>query len=104
MKASLESTAKLQLPLLSAVVVPNELDPANSSTVLPASDVPVKVGVVSFVMLSVLDLPVSEASTTTGSGGGGSGGGAPGRGDSSAAPVAVSVETVPTMKVRSFNV
>ena len=69
MKASLVSTVKLQLPLLSAVVVPNELDPANSSTVLPASDVPVNVGVVSFVMLSVLDLPVSEASTTTGSGG-----------------------------------
>ena len=61
-----EPTVKDQLPLLSAVVDPNELDPANSSTVLPASAVPVKVGVVSPVMLSVLELPVSEERARSG--------------------------------------
>ena len=66
MKASLESTVKLQFPLLSAVVVPNELDPANSSTVLLASAVPVKVGVVSLVRLSSFDVPVSESGARSG--------------------------------------
>ena len=66
MKESLESTVKLQFPLLSAVVVPNELDPANSSTVLLASAVPVKVGVVSLVRLSLLDVPVSESDARSG--------------------------------------
>ena len=61
-----EPTVKDQLPLLSAVVDPNELDPANSSTVLLASAVPVKVGVVSPVMLSVLELPVSEEGARSG--------------------------------------
>ena len=51
---------KLQFPLLSAVVVPKELVPANNSTVLPASAVPVNVGVLSLVRLSLLELPVSE--------------------------------------------
>ena len=62
----LESTVKLQFPLLSAVVVPKELLPAKSSTVLLASAVPVKVGVVSPVMLSVLELPVSEEGARSG--------------------------------------
>ena len=44
---------KLQLPSDSVVVVPRELLPAKSSTVLPASAVPVKVGVGSLV--TVLD-------------------------------------------------
>ena len=55
---------KLQFPLLSAVVFPKELkeEPitANNSTVLPASAVPVNVGVLSLVRLSLLELPVSE--------------------------------------------
>ena len=66
MKASLESTVKLQFPLLSAVVVPNELDPANSSIVLSASAVPVKVGVVMLVMLSLLERPVSDDASRSG--------------------------------------
>ena len=57
---------KLQFPLLSAVVVPKELVPANNSTVLPASAVPVNVGVLSLVMLSVLDCPVSEEELRSG--------------------------------------
>ena len=51
---------KLQFPLVSALVVPKELLPTNSSTVLLASAAPVKVGVVSLVLLSALELPVSE--------------------------------------------
>ena len=42
-------TVKLQLPSESVVVVPRELPSAKSSTVLPASAVPVKVGVGSLV-------------------------------------------------------
>ena len=61
-----DATVKDQSPLPSAVVVPKELDPANSSTVLPASAVPVKVGVVSPVILSVLELPVSEEGARSG--------------------------------------
>ena len=61
-----EPSVKTQFPLLSAVVVPNELDPANSSTVLLASAVPVRVGVVSLVMLSLFDGPVSEAAARSG--------------------------------------
>ena len=57
---------KDQLPLLSAVVVPKELDPANSSIALPTSAVPVKVGVVSPVILSELELPVSEERARSG--------------------------------------
>ena len=48
------------------MVVPNELDPANSSTVLLASAVPVKVGVVSLVRLSSFDVPVSESGARSG--------------------------------------
>ena len=57
----------VQFPEPSAVVVPREMVPSrNSSTVLLASAVPVKVGVVSLVMLSVLELPVSEAAVIFG--------------------------------------
>ena len=66
MKASLESTVKLQFPLLSAVVIPIELDPAKSSIVLLASAVPVNVGVTSLVTLSLLELPVSESAARSG--------------------------------------
>ena len=38
-------------------------------TVLPASAVPVKVGLVTLVMLSVLDTPLSEAATRSGAAG-----------------------------------
>ena len=65
-RASLESTVKLQFPLLSAVVDPIELLPANNSTVLLASAVPVKVGVVSLVLLSVFELPESEPLSRSG--------------------------------------
>ena len=57
---------KDQSPLPSAVVVPIEEPSEKSSTVLPASAVPVKVGVVSVVILSVLELPVSEAASRSG--------------------------------------
>ena len=60
---------KLQFPLLSADVVPKELLPAKSSTVLLASAVPVKVGVVSVVRLSLLDVPVSESAARSGTDG-----------------------------------
>ena len=57
---------KDQSPLPSAVVVPKEVMPEKSSTVLSASAVPVRVGVVSVVILSVLELPVSEAASRSG--------------------------------------
>ena len=57
---------KLQFPLLSAVVAPKELLPAKSSTVLLASAVPMKVGVVSLVKLSLFDVPVSELASRSG--------------------------------------
>ena len=41
-------------PLESAVAVPREVSPLNSSTVLPASAVPSIVGVVSFVAVVVV--------------------------------------------------
>ena len=47
--------------LLSAVDVPSEVEPAKSSTLLFASAVPVKVGVVSLLRLSLLELPLSDA-------------------------------------------
>ena len=40
----------------SAVVDPNSVDPLNSFTVLPASAVPLIVGVVSFVVVSGVDI------------------------------------------------
>ena len=63
----------VQLPLESAVVVPIRVEPEYSFTVLPASAVPVNVGVVSLVRLSVLDAPVSEAAIRSGVDGAGTG-------------------------------
>src|SRR5690242_10422339 len=45
----------LQLPFAAVVPLPICVAPSNKVTVLPASAVPVKVGVVTLVMLSVLD-------------------------------------------------
>jgi hypothetical protein len=56
----------VQLPLESAVALPIWVEPANSLTVLPPAAVPVKVGVLSVVVLSVLDAPVSEAAVKSG--------------------------------------
>ena len=52
-------TVKLQLPSESVVVVPRELPSAKIHGV-PATAVPVKVGVLSLVRLSSLETPVSE--------------------------------------------
>ena len=54
-----------QLPAV-AVVVPMEVTPSNSSTVESASAVPLKVGVVSLVMSSVLEAPESLAGSRSG--------------------------------------
>src|SRR5438132_1247516 len=57
----------LQLPVPSAVPVPiSVLPPTNSCTVLLASAVPVKLGVVSLVMLSVFEVPLSLAAVRSG--------------------------------------
>ena len=68
-KASLEATVKVQFPLPSAVVDPMDVLPANSSIVLFASAVPVSVGVESLVILSLLEVPLSEARARSGVGG-----------------------------------
>ena len=47
-------------------MVPREVEPEKSSTVLLASAVPVNVGVLSDVMLSVEELPKSEAALRSG--------------------------------------
>ena len=65
-KAEASVTVKTQFPPESAVVLPRELPSAKTSTLLPASAVPVKVGVESLVKLSVSELPVSEAATKSG--------------------------------------
>src|SRR5437773_12245652 len=60
----------LQAPAPSAVVVPRLVEPPrNRVTVLPASAVPVKVGVVTLVRLSVLELPLSLAAVRSGAAG-----------------------------------
>src|SRR5919108_490970 len=59
----------VQLPLPSAVAVPTLVAPANRSTVLPASAVPVNVGVVTLVRLSVLEVPLSLAAARSGADG-----------------------------------
>ncbi len=63
---SADGTVKLQLPLASAVVVPSAVPLLYTVTVLPASAVPVKVGVVALVTLSVLDGPLSLAFVRSG--------------------------------------
>jgi hypothetical protein len=57
---------KLQFPDPSAVAVPKTVDPSNTCTVLLGAAVPVKVGVLSLVRLSVLDAPVSVAAVMSG--------------------------------------
>src|SRR5205085_504504 len=59
----------VQLPLPSAAAVPRRVLPVKSLTVLPASAVPVKVGVVLLVRLSVFELPVSLAAVRSGADG-----------------------------------
>ncbi len=48
------------------MVVPSEVLPAKSSTVLLASAAPVNVGVLSDVTLSLLELPLSDEATRSG--------------------------------------
>ena len=60
--------ATLHLPPV-ATPVPITVVPSNKVTVLPASAVPVKVGVAALVMLSVLDLPLSDAAVRSGADG-----------------------------------
>ena len=55
-----------QLPVAVATALPTAVAPSNKVTALPASAVPVKVGVVSLVTLSVLDTPLSEAAVRSG--------------------------------------
>ena len=57
------------MPLPSAVVVPIEVEPVKSSTLLLASAVPVNVGALSLVRLSLLELPLSEAELRSGADG-----------------------------------
>jgi hypothetical protein len=60
-------TAIVQLPLPSAVPVPINVEPARKSfTTAFASAVPLNVGVVLLVMLSVFDVPVSDAAARSG--------------------------------------
>lgn len=49
-----------------ATPVPTAVVPSYSVTVAPASAVPVKVGLVTSVMLSVVDTPLSEAASRSG--------------------------------------
>jgi hypothetical protein len=56
----------LQVPVTVAVPLPIADVPSNSVTALPASAVPVKVGVVTLVRLSVLDTPLSDATSRFG--------------------------------------
>src|SRR6266571_1540464 len=55
-----------QSPLTSAVPVPTVVLPSRIVTVMPGSAVPVKVGVLSLVLLSVFDDPVSLAGSRSG--------------------------------------
>ena len=57
---------KLQLPAPSAVVVPTNVTPSYTEIVVPASAVPVNVGVLSPVTSSVEDAPVSDAGARSG--------------------------------------
>ena len=65
--ASALPTVKVQAPVPSAVVVPKlVLPPRNNWTVLLASAVPVNVGVLTLVRLSVLEEPLSLAASRSG--------------------------------------
>ena len=61
-------------PLISAVAEPTTVPLASSSTISPALAVPVNVGVLTLVMLSVLEAPLSEAVVRAGALGVGTGG------------------------------
>src|SRR5437016_386591 len=61
-----EPLVKLQFPELSAMVVPSEVTPSKNAIVLPASAVPLNVGVLSLVTLSIWELPVSLAAAKSG--------------------------------------
>lgn len=57
----------VQLPSPSAVAVPSVIEPASSNVIdVPATLVPVNVGLVFFVRLSMLELPVSVAAVMSG--------------------------------------
>src|SRR5215831_10986886 len=56
----------LQLPEPSAVADPTNVLPSSNCTSAPASDVPLNTGVVTFVTLSVLELPLSLAAARSG--------------------------------------
>jgi len=59
-----------QFPLPSATAVPTDVAPSNTATVAPASAPdPVNVGVVTLVMLSVLDEPESDPAVRSGADG-----------------------------------
>ena len=63
---SADATLIDQFPDASAVPVPARFPLASNSIVTPAVAVPVKVGVVMLVMLSVLDAPSSDAAVRSG--------------------------------------
>lgn len=56
----------VQMPLAGVVMLLIRVAPSNTCTMLPASAVPEKVGVETLVMLSVLDVPLSEAAVRSG--------------------------------------
>ena len=58
-----------QVPSAVAAVVPSTVVPSYTVTVLSASAVPARLGVVILVMLSVLETPVSEVAKRSGSAG-----------------------------------
>src|SRR5437879_5134243 len=62
-----------QLPEPSAVALPIWVVPSNSLTVVFAAAVPLKVGLVTLVMLSLLEMPLSEAAMRSGVDGAGAG-------------------------------
>src|SRR6185437_12379369 len=64
--ASVEVEVMVHVPAADAVPVPIAVVPSSKVTVLPAAAVPVKVGVVTLVTLSVLDLPLSDAAIRSG--------------------------------------
>ena len=59
----------LQVPPAVATPLPTGVVPSNSVTVLPAGAEPMKVGVVTLVMLSLFDAPVSDAGVRSGADG-----------------------------------
>ena len=60
----------VQLPFASATALPIWIEPANTMTVLPEAAVPMKVGVLLLVTLSLFSEPVSESAVMSGVEGG----------------------------------